>query len=85
MNNRSPKEEFGQILTNLEDIKKRVDSNSKRIEEIDEDVTYLTELINRYLKKIEKIKQTDFIIVNALFFVTGFLLGFAIALLIFKG
>ena len=52
---------------------------------MDEDLTYLAELVNRYLKKTEKISRTDFIIVNALFFATGFLLGFALALLFFRG
>jgi hypothetical protein len=85
MKNTQPNGELNQILTDLEGIKKKIDSQSRRIEEMDEDLTYLAELVNRYLKKTEKISRTDFIIVNALFFATGFLLGFALALLFFRG
>jgi chromosome segregation ATPase len=85
MKSTQPNGDFNQVLTDLEEIKKKIDSQNRRIEELDEDLTYLAELVNRYLKKAEKISRTDFIIVNALFFATGFLLGFGLALLFFRG
>jgi len=71
-------------LSILEELKKRIEENRERLNDISEDITYLTELIMRYIKLSERGKKVDSILVNVLFFTVGVLLGFAVALLFLK-
>jgi len=83
-------DKFGEeILKRLEEKLENLEKNnilvSKNVEEITETVQYLKDLLYRYLNLSEKTKKTESVLINTLFFAVGFLLGFAIALLIFKG
>jgi len=83
-------DKFGEeILKRLEEKLENIEKNnilvSKNVEEITETVQYLKDLLYRYLNLSEKTKKTESVLINTLFFAVGFLLGFAIALLIFKG
>jgi len=83
-------DKFGEeILNRLEEKLENIEKNnilvSKNVEEITETVQYLKDLLYRYLNPSEKTKKTESVLINTLFFAVGFLLGFAIALLIFKG
>ena len=68
----------------LEELRKKIEENRERLNDISEDITYLTELVMRYIKISERGKKVDTILVNVLFFTVGVLLGFAIALLFLK-
>ena len=83
-------DKFGEeILKKLEEKLENIEKNnllvSKNVEEVTETVQYLKDLLYRYLNLSGKTKKTESVLINTLFFAVGFLLGFAIALLIFKG
>ena len=71
-------------LSTLEELGKKIEENRERLNDISEDITYLTELVMRYIKLSEQGKKVDTVLVNILFFTVGVLLGFAIALLFLK-
>lgn len=71
-------------FSTLEELRKKIEENRERLNDISEDITYLTELVMRYIKLSEQGKKVDTILVNVLFFTVGVLLGFAIALLFLK-
>ena len=79
-NNNDNKVDF----STLEELKRKIEENRERLNDISEDITYLTELVMRYIKLSEQGKKVDTILVNVLFFTVGVLLGFAIALLFLK-
>lgn len=72
------------ILEELREINIRLDEQLDRLNEISDDLTYLTELLMRYIKMNEGAKKVDNFLVNTLFFTVGILLGFSIALLMLK-
>ncbi len=78
------REEWQKLNEKLENLEKQTQQMVKNIEECGETVEYLKDLIYRYLNLTEKSKKTESMLINILFTTVGFLLGFALALLIFK-
>ena len=84
MDNKFGEDTLKRIEEKLENIEKNNILLSKNVEETTETVQYLKDLLYRYLNLSEKTKKTESILINTLFFAVGFLLGFSIAILIFR-
>ena len=84
MNDKSLEEKIQKLEDKLEELEKNSLLISKNVEEITETTQYLRDLLYRYLNLSVKSKKSELILINTLFFAVGFLLGFAIALLIFR-
>jgi predicted nuclease with TOPRIM domain len=73
-----------EILKKNEELEHKVNVINNRLEEMEEDLTYITELLMKYQQRVEKGSKIDTLIVNVLLFTVGGLLGFSIALLLLK-